>query len=73
MLPLFLGLNKKYSSNNMTLVSSINDDNHGFPKFGLVQSLLISNDNKPFAICKLFITNYFDHHYEAFNVVLTRY
>lgn len=63
--------NQTYNSNNMTIVLSMNDGDNNLPKFGLIQSLVILNDSIPFVICKLFTTNYFDDHYQAFNVTLS--
>lgn len=38
------------------------------PTFGLIKLIFITENNKPYAIVKSFITNYFDEHYQAFNV-----
>jgi len=62
--------NQTYNCNNMTIVLSMNSGDNNLPKFGFVQSLIVLNDSKAFFICKLFITNYFDDHYQAFNVTL---
>jgi len=36
--------------------------------FGLIKLIFIIENYKPYAIVKSFITNYFDEHYQAFNV-----
>lgn len=42
------------------------------PYFGLIQSICITNLNKPFANCKKFNTQYIDEHFKAFNVISTQ-
>ncbi|KAE9521525.1 hypothetical protein AGLY_018081 [Aphis glycines] len=62
-----------YNCKNMSVVLNLCDENNFMlPSFGLIQSICITNLNKPFAICKKFNTQYFDEHFQAFNVYSTQ-
>lgn len=62
-----------YNCKNMSVVLNLCDENNFMlPSFGLIQSVCITNLNKPFAICKKFNTQYFDEHFQAFNVNSTQ-
>jgi len=52
----------------MCIVVNANEIENMLPSFGLIKHIFITDVNLPFAICKLFQTNYFDEHYQAFNV-----
>jgi len=57
-----------FNCNNMCIVVNANEIENMLPLFGLIKHIFITDNNLPFAICKLFQTNYFDEHYQAFNV-----
>lgn len=57
-----------YNTKNMSIIINVSDEDNLLPTFGLIKSIFITDNNKPYAIVKLFITNYFDEHYQAFNV-----
>ncbi|XP_008188727.1 uncharacterized protein LOC103310992 [Acyrthosiphon pisum] len=59
-----------FNCNNMCIVVNANEIENMLPLFGLIKHIFITDVNLPFAICKLFQTNYFDEHYQAFNVTL---
>lgn len=62
-----------YNCKNMSVVLNLCEEyNYMLPSFGLIQSICITNLNKPFAICKKFNTQYFDEHFQAFNVMSTQ-
>lgn len=52
----------------MSIIVNVSDADNLLPTFGLIKSIFIIENNKPYAIVKLFITNYFDEHYQAFNI-----
>ncbi|CAI6377673.1 unnamed protein product [Macrosiphum euphorbiae] len=59
-----------YNSNNMSILVSLSDNPNILPIFGLIISIFIQADNIPFIICKIYENNYFDEHFQAYNVQL---
>ncbi|KAE9542376.1 hypothetical protein AGLY_003503 [Aphis glycines] len=41
------------------------------PSFGLILAILATNEKRPFTICEIYQTIYFDEHFQAFNVIKT--
>lgn len=62
-----------YNCNNMAVLLRLSDDPNILPMYGLILSLFIAHniDNKPFVICNIFNCNYFNEHFQAYNVTLT--
>lgn len=57
-----------FNCKNMCIVINACEIEDLLPSFGLIKHIFITDVNLPFAICQLFKTNYFDEHYQAFNV-----
>ncbi|CAI6357397.1 unnamed protein product [Macrosiphum euphorbiae] len=55
----------------MSILVSLSDNPNILPIFGLIISIFIQADNIPFIICKIYENNYFDEHFQAYNVQLT--
>jgi len=53
----------------MCIVVNANEIENMLPSFGLIKHIFITDVNLSFAICKLFQTNYFDEHYQAFKTL----
>lgn len=54
----------------MSVCVDINVDDD-LPIFGLIKHICVSPDMRPFLICKLYITDGFDEHYQSYNVHFT--
>jgi hypothetical protein len=57
-----------FNCNNMCIVINACEIEDMLPSFGLIKHIFITDANLSFAICQLFKTNYFNEHYQAFNV-----
>jgi len=41
------------------------------PSFGLIIAIFMTYEKRPFTICEMYQTIYFDEHFQAFNVIKT--
>lgn len=50
---------------------NFNNNPNVLPIFGLIKSVFIETNNKPFLICNIYENKYFYEHFQAYNVQLT--
>lgn len=56
----------------MTVLLHLSEDPNILSIFGIILSLFIAYDiDKPFLVCKKYNNNYFDKHFQVYNVSLT--
>ncbi|KAL4143066.1 hypothetical protein QTP88_005438 [Uroleucon formosanum] len=60
-----------YNCKNMCVMIDANQVNTMMPSFGLIIAIFMTDEKRPFTICEMYQTIYFDEHYQAFNVIKT--
>jgi len=60
-----------YNCKNMCVVIDANQVDTMMPSFGLIMAIFMTDENHPFTICEMYQTEYFDEHFQAFNVIKT--
>jgi len=55
----------------MSVLLQLSEDPYILPIFGLILSLFITQDNKPFIVCNVFVCNFLNEHLQSYNVTST--
>lgn len=60
-----------YNCKNMCVMIDANQVDTMMPSFGLILAIFMNDEKRPFTICEMYQTIYFDEHFQAFNVIKT--
>lgn len=60
-----------YNCKNMCVTIDANQVDTMMPSFGLIKAIFMTGEKRPFTICEMYQTMYFDEHFQVFTVIKT--